>query len=99
MPELHLSGYNNCGRFTKRDKRLARCDELVNKLNAGCKQHDIFYRDHKDTKERHVAYMELANLANEIIHVSDASIGEKINSELFKAAMIRKIAFGMVIKY
>ena len=26
---------------------------------------DIIYRDHKDTKERHVADRELANIANE----------------------------------
>ena len=42
MPELHLPGYNYCGRFTKLDKRLARGDEPVNKLDARCKEHDIF---------------------------------------------------------
>ena len=96
MPELHLPGYNHCGRFTKLDKRLARGDEPVNKLDAGCKQHDIFYRDHEDTKERHVADKELAGIASERMHVSD---GEKINSALVKAAMNSKIAFGTDIKY
>jgi hypothetical protein len=42
MPELHLPGYNYCGPFTKLDKTLARGDEPVNKLDAGCKSHDIF---------------------------------------------------------
>ena len=42
MPELHLLGYNYCGPFTKLDKRLARGDKPVNKLDAGCKEHDIF---------------------------------------------------------
>jgi hypothetical protein len=53
IPELHIPGYNYCGPFTKLDKRLARGDEPVNKLDAACKEHDIFYRDHKDTNERH----------------------------------------------
>jgi hypothetical protein len=42
MPELHLPGYNYCGPFTKLDKRLAKGDERINKLDAGCKEHDIF---------------------------------------------------------
>ena len=50
MPEMHLPGYHFCGPFTKLDERLARGDAPVNKLDTGCKEHDIFYRDHKDTK-------------------------------------------------
>jgi len=42
MPELHLPGYNYCGPFTKMGKRLARDDEPVNKLDAVCKERDIF---------------------------------------------------------
>jgi hypothetical protein len=42
MSELHLSDYNYCGNFTKLDKRLAKGNEPVNKLDAGCKEHDIF---------------------------------------------------------
>jgi hypothetical protein len=53
MPELHIPGYNFCGPFTKLDKRLSRGNKPVNKLDAGCKEHDIFCRYHKDTKERH----------------------------------------------
>jgi hypothetical protein len=37
-------------------------------LDAGCKEHDIFYRDHKDTKERHIADKELENIASERMH-------------------------------
>jgi len=73
MPELHLPDYNYCGPFTILDKRLARVNKPINKLDAGCQQHDIFYRDHKDTKERHVADKELAYIASEIISASDAS--------------------------
>jgi hypothetical protein len=99
VPEMHLSGYNFCGPFTKLDERLATGDEPINKLDAGCKEHDIFYRDHKDTKERHVADKVLANIAKERMYASDASIAEKINSALVRAAMNNKVAFGMGIKY
>jgi hypothetical protein len=68
-------------------------------LDAGCKQHGIFYRDHKDTKERHIADRELANIANEKMHASDACTGEKINSASVKTIMNSKVAFGMGLKY
>jgi len=42
MPELHIPGYSYCGPFTKLNERLARGDEPINKLDAGCKEHDIF---------------------------------------------------------
>jgi hypothetical protein len=85
MPELHLPGYNYCGPFTKVDKRLARGDKLINKLDAGCQQHDIFYRDHKDTKERHVADEELEDISAERMHASDASVREKTDAALVRA--------------
>ena len=85
MPELYLPGYNYCGPFTKLDKRLARGDKPVNKLDAGCQQHDIFYRDHKDTKERHVADEELEDISAERMHASDASVREKTDAALVRA--------------
>jgi hypothetical protein len=87
MPELHLPGYNYCGPFTRLDETLARGDEPVNKLDAGCKEHDIFYRDHKDTNERHIADKELENIAKERMHGNDASILEKIDAALVRTAM------------
>ena len=99
MQELYLPGYNYCGLFTKLDERLARGDEAVNKLDAWYKQHDTFYRDHKDTKEKHIADRELANIANERMHARDASIGEKINSALVKTITNSKVALGMGFKY
>ena len=99
MPELHLRGYNYCGPIMLLDKRLARGDEPVNKLDAGCKEHDMFYRNHQDTKERHIADKELENIANKRMHASDVSIGEKINSALVKAAMKSKRILGMGVKY
>jgi hypothetical protein len=99
MPELHLPGYKFCGPFTKLDKRLARGDEPINKLDAGCKEHDIYYRDHLDTKERHVADKELENIAIERIFASDAGVREKGDAALITAAMKGKRFFGMGLDY
>jgi len=99
MPELHLPGYNYCGPLTKLDERLARGDEPVNKLDAGCKENDIFYRDHKDTKERHIADKELENIAKERMHASDASIREMIDGASVRTAMKNKRFLGMGLKY
>ena len=97
MPETHLPGYNYCGSFTKLNERLARGDKPINKLDAGCQEHDIFYRDHMDTTERHVADKELANIAKEKVYANNASVGEIINAELVKSAMNNKVFFGMGI--
>jgi len=99
MPELHLPGYNYCGPFTKLNERLARRDVPVNKLDAGCKKHDIFYQDHKDTKERHTTDKELENIANERMHASDASIHEKHDAALVKVAMKTRRFLGLGVKY
>jgi len=78
MPELHFPGYNYCGPFMKLDKRLVRREDPVHKLDAGCKEHDIFYHDDIDTEERHIADKELENIANERMHANDASIDKKL---------------------
>jgi hypothetical protein len=99
MPEMHLLGYNYCGPFTKLEERLARGDKPINKLDAGCQQHKIFYRDHRDTKERLIADKVLANIAKERTHASDASFGKKANSALLRTIMNNNVAFGMGLKY
>jgi hypothetical protein len=95
MPELHIPGYKFCGSFTKLDKRLARGDEPINKMDEGCKEHDIFYRDHEDTKERHVADKKLEDVAKERILSSDASARERVEAAFIAAAMKGKRFFGM----
>jgi len=79
-------------------ERLARGDAPINKLDAGCQKHDFFYHDHKDTKERHVADKELADITKEIMYANDASVGEKINSAIVRAAKNSKVFFGIGIK-
>ena len=62
-------------------------------------EHHIFYRDHKDTRERHTADRVLENIANEIMHASDASMREKLDATLVKGAMKAKRFLGMGVKY
>jgi hypothetical protein len=99
MPELHLKDYKFCGPFTKLAKRLIRSDEPLNKLDAGCMKHDIYYRDHKDTKGRHIADKELENLAEERSLASDADVHERNNAAFIRAVMKGKRFFGMGINY
>ena len=80
-------------------ERLARGDAPINKLDAGCQKHDFFYHDHKDTKDRHVADKEQADNAKERMYASNASVSEKINSSLLRAAMNSKVAFGMGVRW
>ncbi|KAK9738176.1 Phospholipase A2-like domain [Popillia japonica] len=54
--ELHLpGGYRYCGPGTKLQRRLARGDKPINKLDAACMQHDIAYSQEKDLSKRHEA--------------------------------------------
>ena len=99
MAELHLPAYIFCGLFTKLKERLERGDEPINKLDDGCKEHDICYRDNKDTKERHIADEELENIAAERMHASDAGIREKIDAALVRTAMKTKRFLGMGFEY
>jgi len=99
MPEMHFPGYNYCGPITKLNKRLARGDVPVNKLDAGSQKHDFFYSDHRDKKERNIADKGLVNMANERMHAIDTSIGEKVSAALVKTTLNCKVAFGMGLKY
>ena len=96
---MHLPLYKNGRPFTKLEERLARGDNPINKLDTGCQQHEIFYRDHRDKKERHVADKVVANIAKERMHASDAISTEKVNSALVKTIMNCKVAFGIVLTY
>jgi len=51
LPELHWSGYNYLGPGTKLEKNK----KPIKKLDEASRDHDYFYKDHKDTKTRHEA--------------------------------------------
>jgi len=58
--------YSYCGPGTKVEKRLKEGYEGVNSLDKACKQHDIYYAQHKKTSERNIADDILANEASKI---------------------------------
>lgn len=93
--ELHVPTYNFLGPGTRLDKRLARKDKPKNKLDEAAMEHDIFYRDHKRTKERHQADKILAKKAMERFHSKDASIGEKLTALATAGVMKTKVKLGM----
>lgn len=93
--ELHLPGYQYCGPGTKLEKRLARGDRGINKLDQACRDHDIEYAKNKNLNARHVADKILENVARERMHATDAKIGEKISARLVAGAMKAKRKFGM----
>lgn len=93
--ELHLPGkYQYCGPGTKLQKRLARGDPGINKLDAACKEHDIAYSNYTDTKRRSIADRALAEKAWQRVKSSDASLGERAAALAVTAAMKAKTAIG-----
>lgn len=88
--ELHLPSYQYCGPGTKLEKRLARGDKGVNKLDEFCKEHDIAYANHKDSAERYKADKKLGAEALKRVFSKDAKLGERASSLLVTAAMKAK---------
>ena len=93
--EVHYPGYNYCGPGTKLEERLERGDKPINKLDEACQVHDIHYRDHNETSDRHVADKILENKAWERVTSKDAGIGERTAAYLTTNAMKIKRHFGM----
>lgn len=93
--ELHLpGGYQYCGPGTDLKTRLSRGDTGINKLDKACKDHDITYYKHKDTKNRTVADSILANKAWERVKSTDASLAERAAALAVAATMKGKTIVG-----
>ncbi|KAF6198040.1 hypothetical protein GE061_007786 [Apolygus lucorum] len=95
--EIHAAGYNYLGPGTNLDERLQRGDVGVNKLDEAAKEHDIFYRDHQKTTDRHKADKVLEGKAWERLKSSDANLNERFWAFNTAAAMKVKRTFGMGI--
>lgn len=93
--ELHLpGGYQYCGPGTKLQKRLARGDIGINKLDQACREHDIAYSKFNDSANRTVADKVLAEKAWNRVKSIDASVGERAAALAVAAAMKGKTSFG-----
>lgn len=95
--EMHAPGYNFLGPGTHLDERLKRGDVGANKLDEAAKQHDIYYRDHQKTTERHLADKVLQEKAWKRFKSNDADMNERFWAFNTAAAMKVKHALGMGI--
>ena len=70
---LTVPGTNYCGPGSDLSKNLP----VKNKLDSHCKEHDIFYANHRDTASRNKADMKLAEQAWNRVKAKDAGFSEK----------------------
>lgn len=97
--ELHIpGGYKFCGPGTKLEKRLEKGDKGINSLDDSCREHDIFYSQHKSLAERHKADKILEDKAWQRVKSRDASVGEKTAALIVTGAMKAKRKLGMGCK-
>ena len=87
--------YSFCGPGTKVRKRLEEGYKGVNSLDRVCKQHDIAYSKHKDTKDRNVADDILAKQASEIALDTNEPDYVRHDAKLVTGIMGLKSRFGM----
>ncbi|KAJ8913265.1 hypothetical protein NQ315_012883 [Exocentrus adspersus] len=95
--ELHLPTYQYCGPGTKLQKRLARGDPGINKLDQSCRQHDIAYSKSSNLQDRHKAGHDLKQQAWQRVNSKHASFGEKAAAWVVTSAMKVKRKLGMGI--
>lgn len=93
--ELHVPSYNFLGPGTKLDMRLKRGDKGINKLDEAAKEHDIFYKNHKDVESRHIADKLLENKAVDRIISKDADFLERLVAIPTAGTMFIKRKLGM----
>ena len=97
--ELHAIGYNFCGAGTKLEKRLARGDKPINKLDDQCKRHDIVYSQSTDNlKPRREADLILAEKAWQRVLAKDSTLGEKLTALGVSGTMHLKRKLGLGLK-
>lgn len=103
LPEIHIPGYQYCGPGTKLEKRLARGDPGINKLDQACKDHDIAYSTLSNSKERRQADRALVSRALPRVYSRDAKLGERAAALLVTGLMgakigLSKIGLGLAVK-
>ncbi|KAE9523039.1 hypothetical protein AGLY_016670 [Aphis glycines] len=78
--------------------KLEKNKKPINKLDEAARDHDYFYKDHKDTKTRHEADKILEQKAMERFNAPDTNMNEKIPALLTAYAMKSKRHLGMNLK-
>lgn len=87
--------YNYCGPGTRINERLAKGDVGINQLDEACKEHDIWYRDHKKAEDRWVADKILQNKAWDRVTSPDADLNERAVGLVTTGGMWLKRKLGM----
>ncbi|KAE9522600.1 hypothetical protein AGLY_017022 [Aphis glycines] len=78
--------------------KLEKNKKPLNKLDEAARDHDYFYKDHKDTKTRHEADKILEQKAMERFNAPDTNMNKKIPALLTAYAMKSKRHLGMNLK-
>ncbi|KAL4085329.1 hypothetical protein QTP88_027188 [Uroleucon formosanum] len=95
LPPMHYPKYKYFGPFTNLEKNEEQNIQLINELDKAAREHDYFYKNHKDTKSRHIADKILEQKALERYNDPDSSMSEKIPAILTTYAMKVKRRLGM----
>lgn len=96
LPEIHIPGYQYCGPGTELEKRLARGDPGINKLDQACKIHDIQYSKLKNSKERYKADKALVAQAFPRVYSKDAKLGERAAALLVSGVIGAKMGLSKI---
>lgn len=96
LPEIHIPGYQYCGPGTNLEKRLARGDVGINKLDAACKDHDIAYGESTNSKNRYKADKILTARASKRIYSKDANLSERAAALLVTSLMGAKMGLSKI---
>lgn len=96
LPEIHIPGYQYCGPGTELEKRLARGDPGINKLDQACKIHDIEYSKLKNSKERYKADKALVAQALPRVYSKDAKLGERAAALLVSSLIGAKMGLSKI---
>lgn len=96
LPEIHIPGYQYCGPGTDLQKRLARGDPGINKLDKACKEHDIAYSKIQNSTDRRAADKTLVSRALPRIFSQDSKLSERAAALLVSGLMGAKIGLSKI---
>lgn len=96
LPEIHIPGYQYCGPGTDLEKRLARGDPGINKLDKACKDHDIAYATCNDSKSRRKADKDLVARAFKRTYSRDAKLNERAAALAVSTLMSTKMGLSKI---
>ena len=100
--EMHLPGHNFTGPGTNLEKRLNSdgtpkyWSMPVNRVDKAAYNHDVCYRDNKDTGTRNVVCDK--NMLAELDGIYNPSLREKIDKKIVKKIIGTKAKFGLGIE-